>query len=310
MNAKLKNMFALLMLFVLLTASSFPVSAANPSVLLSSALSVAASVPPGVYYADNGIDVRLSSANAFIVFTTDGSTPAATRAIQGLRIVLNVQRGVEYLGPAPIKITGSRTLKAIALSRTNILMPPSPVLSFSYEVYSPTALRNAVVQKFNQFNFNSYDEIQKYTAKDGSLGSLSKTYAGITPGTVNCTWYTFVRIRHNLGRTVLFTSAGGLNGKYWYSKIVSNSNQIKYANLENLIESNKNRPIYNVVVSFERNGTGTAGHVMLIDAIINGVVYYSDNSQPGKFLTKNSVSEFKKAYSGFNGNIVGVVHLK
>lgn len=310
MNAKLKNMFVLLMLFVLLAASSFPVSAANPSVLLSSALSVAASVPPGVYYADNGIDVRLSSANAFIVFTTDGSTPAATRSLRWNGIVLNVQRGAEYTGAAPIKITGNRTIKAIALSRANILAPQSAVISFSYEVYSPTALRNAVVQKFNQFNYNSYGATQTYTAQNGRNGSLAKTYPGIASGTVNCTWYTFVRIRHNLGRIVLFASEGGLNGKHWYGKIVSNSNQIKYANLENLIEANKNRPIYNVVVSFERNGTGTAGHVMLIDAIINGVVYYSDNSQPGKFLTKNSVSEFKKAYSGFNGNIVGVVHLK
>lgn len=310
MNVKLRNLFAMLMLFVLLATTSVPASAGNLSAPANNSLTVAASVPPGVYYADNGIDVRLSSLNAFIVYTTDGSTPSATRELQVFRIVLKIQRGTEYLGPTPIKITGNRTIKAIALSRTNILTPPSSVANFTYEVYSPTALRNAVVQKFNQFNYNSYDATQKYTAKDGSVGSLSKTYVGITPGTVNCTWYTFVRVRHNLGRIVLFTSAGGLNGRHWYEKIASSSTQIKYSSLESLIQANKNRPIYNVVVSFERNGSGTAGHVMLIDAIINGVVYYSDNSQPGKLLTKNSVSEFIKSYDSFNGKIVGVVHLK
>ncbi len=310
MNARLKNIVVLAVLFALLAASSFPASAANPGAPSTNTVPVAASIPPGIYYSDNGIDVRLSASNSFIVYTTNGSTPTATRSLQGFQIVLKVTNGAEYLGPVPIKVRGNTTIKAITLSRTNILAGPSAVINFSYEVYSPTALRNAVVQKFSQFNFNSYDATQKYTAKDGSIGSLPKTYTGITPGTVNCTWYTFVRIRHNLGRTVLFTSAGGLNGKYWYSKIVANSNQIKYANLEDLIRANRNRPIYNVVVSFERNGTGTAGHVMLIDAIINGVIYFSDNSKPGVLTTRNSVADFKNLYSGFNGNIVGVVHLK
>jgi len=298
MNTKARFAITLFLLIVQFFVVITPAQAAE-------ALYVKSSRAPGVYYSDTTLYVSLYGVTgSVIVYTTNGTTPSA----RYYGTYLSISNGTRYTGSIPV--SGKMTIKAVALK---LLHTTSPVASFSYEVYKPTQLGNAVLTKFGGFNYNNYASIQTYTAQDGSTGSFSKTYTGITPGTVNCTWYTFVRIRYNLGRKVLFSSAGGLNGRYWYGKIVANTQQVKYSGstgLENLISTNKNRPVYNIVVSFERNGSGTAGHVMLIDAIINGKVYYSDNSRPGAILTKNSISEFKSAYSSYNGNIVGVVHLK
>lgn len=270
------------------------------------ALTVVSDKVSGVYYADNGLSVSLKTyPGAIIVYTTDGTTPQAKMQLSMLNSLV-ITHGKKYT--APIPVTGNQIIKAIALY--NILTPISPVAVFSYEVYKPSALANAVAQKFSSFNYNAFPDDVKYKAADGKESSLSKRYIGITPGTVNCTWYTFVRIKFNLGRSVLFSSIGGLDGKNWYGKIVGNTNQIKYANLESLVKANNNRPVYNIVVSFERNPGGTNGHVLLIDAIINGKIYYSDNFKPGVLLTSNSIAEFKSKYSTSNGNIVGVVHLK
>jgi len=48
---------------------------------------------------------------------------------------------------------------------------------------------------------------------------------------------------------------------------------------------------------------------MLIDAIINGKIFCSDNRSPDKLVVYNSVAEFKKAYSGSNGTIIGVIYV-
>jgi hypothetical protein len=278
--------------------------APTPAKALS--LSVTSDKASGAYYADNGISISLKAyPGSTIVYTTDGSIPQA-RMVLGILNPVQITRGTKYTGP--IFITGNKTIKAIALY--NIFTPVSPVATFSYQIYKPTALANAVSQKFKGFNYNSYPDKVKYTANNRTLGTFEKR--GITP--INCTWYTFVRIQYYLKRSILFESAGGLNGKQWYGKIVSNTNQIKYSGgsgLENLIKANKNAPVYNIVVSFERNpgAVQTYGHVMLIDAIINGKVYYSDNSKPGVLLS-NSIAAFKSTYYKTNGNIVGVVHLK
>ncbi len=300
----MKKVFFSFMAFALLIVNFFVAPTPAKAALTLTVISDKTSV---VYYEDNGLTVSLRSfPGTVIVYTTDGTTPQASLRLSVVTQSLVITHGIKYTGP--ITITGNKTIKAIALY--DILTPVSPVASFSYEVYKPSVLIDTVKQKSKGFVLSSYPSTITYKAKNGSTGSLTKTYAGIKPNTVNCTWYTFVRIKYNLNRTVLFTSAGGLDGKYWYSKIASTSNQVKYPSLEKLIEENKNRPIYNVVVSFERNPGGTNGHVLLIDAIINGKVYYSDNYQPGVLVVCNSVRDFKNKYSGSNGSILGVVHMK
>lgn len=297
-----KSMLIFTTLVIILTSFFH---APTPAKALS--LSVTSDKASGAYYADNGISVSLKAyPGSVIIYTTDGSTPQA-RMVLGILNPVQITRGTKYTGP--IYITGNKTIKAIALY--NIFTPVSPVATFSYQIYKPTALANTVSQKFKGFNYNSYSATQTYRANDGKQGKFEKK--GITA--INCTWYTFVRIKYYLNRSILFDSAGGLNGNQWYGKIVSNPSQVKYSGssgLENLIKANKNAPVYNVVVSFQRNpGTvQTYGHVMLIDAIINGKVYYSDSSKPGVLLVSNSIAAFKSTYYKTNGNIVGVVHLK
>jgi len=302
MKNLLVRVLAVMLLFAVFFTTPGPVSAATNLYVLSSRAS-------GMYYSDSGISVTLSTyPGATIVYTTNGRYPSAKIDLFGR---LTINEGYRYTGA--LSIRGNVVLRAIALKKwTN----NSPTYTFRYDVYSPTNLANSVRAKHAGFNYNDtgkYPQNLYYTAATGRKGYFSKTYAGIKAGTVNCTWYTLARVKYNLGREVLFTSEGGLNGGQWYGKIVSNSNQVKYGGsnaLEDLVRANNNYPIYNIVVTFPRNGTGTAGHVMLIDAIINGKVYFSDNSQPGVFITVNSITEFKQRYQGSNGSITGVAHLK
>lgn len=275
----------------------------SPTPTSAASISVWANYGSGVYYSANGLSVSLSSTSgSVIVYTTNGTAPQARMVLYKTLIITN---GTKYSGP--ITVSGNKQIRAIALK--DIFTPVSPQVSYSYEVYNPTALANSAQSKFYSFNYKNYPFTAKYTAANGSQGNFTMTYTGITPGTINCTWYTFTRSKYNTGRDILFSSAGGLDGKNWYSKMYGNSLQMKYAGstaLEDIIRAYGNRPIYNVVVTFNSTSTNTAGHVMLIDAIINGKLYFSDNTRPGTWVIKNSVSEFKSYYSN-SGTILGAV---
>jgi hypothetical protein len=293
---KLASVF--LIAIILFTQFLLTPTAANAATTLQ----VKASIGSGVYYATTGIKVSLSTnPGSTIVYTTDGSQPQAKRVLYSA----NITHGTKYTGP--ITITGNMKIRAIAIP-FDILIPVSAEAVFTYEVYNPVTLGNSVTKKFTGFNYKKYDSAISYIAKDGSKGGLNENYSS---GSVNCTWLTFVRSQYNTGRDVLFSSAGGINGKYWYDKLVANSSQLKYGGsngLENLISAMGNRPIYNVIVSFPNGGDNHEGHVLLIDAIINGKFYYSDNFHPGTMVTSNSVADFKKKYAN-SGTIIGVVHL-
>lgn len=293
------RIMALVLLLAVLFGTPGTASAATTLVIKASAGS-------GVYYTDSALRVTLTTyPGATIIYTTNGRIPSASVNLLGN---LSIREGFQYTGP--LSFTKSTTLRAIAVKRWT---SNSAVYSYTYELFAPGRLATNVKNKHNGFNYNSYPSPMYYTASNGKQGYLTKTYTGITPGTVNCTWYTLARIRYNLNRDILFSTPGGLDGRYWYSKAVSNSKQIKYGGnnaLEALVKANGNRPVYNIVVSFERNGKYTNGHVMMIDAIINGRLYYSDNSQPGVFTSSSTITDFKKKYAGYNGNIIGVVHLQ
>lgn len=295
----MKRFLVLCLSVILLFTSVTTVNAAglNPPV---------SDLSTGVYYTTSQLSIRLRAyPGATIIYTTNGKTPKATINLLGK---ISITEGKIYT--KPISISNSTTIQTIALKR---FYPVSAVAKYSYEIYNPVKLENTVKQKFYKFNYSSYASTITYTANNGKKGSFAKTYPGIQTGTVNCTWYTFVHLKSSTGREFLFDIPGGADGKNWYAKAIASSHQIKYSGnngLEDLIHNNSNRPIYNIVVSFERNGSGTNGHVMMIDAIINGKLYYSDNTAPGVLRTSNSVSEFKNKYSGGNGKILGVVHIK
>lgn len=283
--------------FVLLFGTTTPAQAAV-------SLYVNASKPTGVYYTDTNLPVSFSSyPGSYIVYTTNGTTPSAKVNVYNQLIVSN---GVRYTGT--MYLTSTRTFKAIAV--LNWYTPASPVATFKYEIFKPAQLDTAIRSKFVRFNYSTYGNPQYFTAADGRKGSFPKY---LSTGGINCTWYSYIRVRYNTGRNILFSTNYPLNGRDWYARAVSNSTQVKYSGsgaLEALVKANGNRPVYNIVVSFPRNGSGTYGHVMLIDAIINGKVYFSDSSAPGSLKTKASIAEFKTYYQSWNGDILGVVHMK
>lgn len=118
------------------------------------------------------------------------------------------------------------------------------------------------------------------------------------------------------------------NGNQWYSKLKSKGVtrtgyvQKKYSgsnSLNKVVSANKNDNVYNVVVTFPHSytnsknyGSGGAGHVLFIHAIIDGKVYYSDNyaycGKPEGSMIVKSISEFNKYFSYHYGGITGAVH--
>lgn len=118
------------------------------------------------------------------------------------------------------------------------------------------------------------------------------------------------------------------NGNQWYSKLKSNAvtktgyTQKKYSGkscLSKIVDANNDENIYNIVVSFpnsyvngRNNGSGGAGHVLFIHAIIDGKVYYSDNYRycgmsEGSVIVK-TISEFTDYFSYHYGAPTGAVH--
>ncbi|MCC3869088.1 RICIN domain-containing protein [Terrisporobacter mayombei] len=118
------------------------------------------------------------------------------------------------------------------------------------------------------------------------------------------------------------------NGNQWYSKLKSNAvtetgyTQKKYSGkscLSKIVDANNNENVYDIVVSFpnsyvdgNNNGSGGAGHVLFIHAIIYGKVYYSDNYRycgmsEGSVIVK-TVSEFTNYFSYHYGGPIGAIH--
>lgn len=303
----MKQMFARIAAVVLLFAVFF---ATPGTASAATTLIVTTSRAPGVYYSDTPLSVSLNTyPGATIVYTTNGTYPVAKIDLFGR---LTISQGYKYTGA--LSLRGNVTVRAIALMKWTAT---SPTYTFRYEVFAPTTLAASVRARHSGFDWNNTSKFPfnaSFTARNSKSNSFSKTYSGIKPGTVNCTWYTLSRIKYNLGRSIIFATHTGLNGNQWFGQIVSDpTSQAKYSGenaLDDLVRANGNRPVYNIVVSFPRNGSGTAGHVMLIDAIINGKLYYSDNSQPGVFTVSNTIADFKARYKGSNGSMLGAVHLK
>lgn len=141
-----------------------------------------------------------------------------------------------------------------------------------------------------------------------------------------CTKYTYDKLA-SVG--IVIGNAGSNktvgNGNQWYKKI--KNKQVTWPSkydcqcidgnnaLETIIANNNGEPVYNIVISYEHayraksnvpQEYDSCGHVMMIDAIIDGVVYFSDNYN--NKANSKTVSEFKQYYNSHYGNILGAAH--
>ena len=71
-------------------------------------------------------------------------------------------------------------------------------------------------------------------------------------------------------------------------------------------------PITDIVVSFPKDPKwgDKYGHVLYIDQIVDGKVFYTDNRNPTSPRVAASIDEFLAKYAPYNGSPVGCVHLK
>lgn len=106
------------------------------------------------------------------------------------------------------------------------------------------------------------------------------------------------------------------NGNAWYNgvsqqHIAGNYTLKKYPGaycLEDIIRDNGNS-VYNIVVSFSK---GRFGHVMLIHAMINGRIYFTDSYKfhniEARKLHVLSLPGFKKHYASKGYRFIGALH--
>ena len=170
-------------------------------------------------------------------------------------------------------------------------------------------------EEVNEKKYPPGVEVSEHIPTEDELKKLYKesVYSGIgknPDGSVSCAALTKRKAQQHG-----FNADWYGNGKEVYGNIKSNNSfdAVKYPGgncLKDMIAA-EGEPIANIVISFPKSPTwGTKyGHVIFIDKIENGVVYYSDNGSPSSARTKN-LDDFLKAYYPSNGTPVGCVHLK
>ena len=134
-----------------------------------------------------------------------------------------------------------------------------------------------------------------------------------------CAWYTYQRLHNMYGKDVFGEDVGGKatgNGNQWISwdaegnyngTVPKNDQQIPYHGSNALADimrdyGNIAGPI---IVSFPLSPNATPrdafGHVMLIDAIIDGMVYWSDSGSMGVQRGPQTIDAFLSYYEKHNG---------
>lgn len=122
-----------------------------------------------------------------------------------------------------------------------------------------------------------------------------------------------------------YYNGGSLNGNKWFTNLKSGVTsygytQTKYAGndcLYDIIEANEGKDIYNVVISFTYQlgysySNPGAGHALLIYAISNGNVYFTENftfnNIPEGGMIRLSLEDFYNRFNVDYGNAIGAVH--
>lgn len=132
---------------------------------------------------------------------------------------------------------------------------------------------------------------------------------------ISCAWLTKRKARQH-GFDPSWTGNG--NQVYRDIRETSDYSVTKYDGnncLSNLITSEK-QPITNVVISFsdsyyyhKGSSSQNFGHVIYIDQIVDGKVYFSDNTSPSTAKVY-TIEEFMAKYNNSNGSALGCAHLK
>ena len=136
-------------------------------------------------------------------------------------------------------------------------------------------------QKGKKIDISHYPATVNRTAKNGEAYGFKKSYG--------CTWYAFNRWHEVNGEDLVFARRSG-NANRWADTIDKNAMKVTPTSAENSIVRNS--------IAVDTNGT--LGHVVYIEAVQNGMVYYSEssyshNSIAGRISAK-PINEFKKIY--------------
>jgi hypothetical protein len=144
-------------------------------------------------------------------------------------------------------------------------------------------------------------------------GSNWSVYTNNKGGEKSCTYYTLEKLREK-GLDFLFDDSGGVgpgfaNGGNWYDHSAGGP-KFGGSNAIYDIINQYGEPVENIVISFQGGGSGDTGHVLLIDKIENGVVYFSDNLMNKYHLQPQAVplAEFHSRYGNF-ATMVGAVYV-
>lgn len=137
-----------------------------------------------------------------------------------------------------------------------------------------------------------------------------------TDGSVSCSALTRRKaIRHGF---LDYPSRFAVNGRDVVNTITDTNtfSVTKYSGADCLTQliTAEGQPITDIVVSFDTNPSPipslkAAGHVLYIDQIVDGKVYYSDNNRPYEAQVK-TIDEFLTSYKPWNGAPSGCAHLK
>ena len=170
----------------------------------------------------------------------------------------------------------------------------------STDEYKKEMKRRAIEQRINDIinKFNSGQKVptpkDKYPDRiDGfpnsektqnywSSGSFEFAYSG------GCTWYAFLRFREINGYPPVFTRIPG-DAKYWHNAVDN--------------DRFKSLPIKNAEIRMNTLATRTGGkhgHVVYIEAVKDGYVYYSEsnssNPSTAGQIKRERISDFKKSF--------------
>ena len=146
-----------------------------------------------------------------------------------------------------------------------------------------------------------YDQIQKDCDTPGVIANNPSPYSG-----KSCVSVSQRKAYYNGFNLYNFSNLTGRDG-YKQIKDTDQFSVTKYSTdnesnaLKKLVDA-EGQPIANIVVSMPHP------HTIYIDKIENGIVYFSDNTNPGKAITC-PIDTFPE-YKGSGYNVIGVAHLK
>lgn len=210
-----------------------------------------------------------------------------------------------------------KIISALVISCTIFGQVAAPTVSNAYTKSSSSYTITSSAKAKTTTKTKSVSQIKKQIT---STYKKAKSISGRKNFAHQCSLYVYSQLR---ALKIYQVPDTYWNGSKWYSKLKSGAKtstgytQKKYSGkscLKKLVNANKGKDVYNVVVSFPKSyrSSSSVGHVLFIHAIKNGKVYYSDNyrynGKPEGSVIIKSVNEFTNYFSSNYGGINGAVH--